>query len=154
MHYRDSGIDEPPEGSADLPYEVVESGADESTDVVGPCSRSCDEPRDDRRGRITRRQGCRGELHLDAFDPAAGVLGERTAKSATPSISRCSPSVLENGTGEVVAGSLSKTARPLRTPSGCASYQTHPMVLIGRGYNMQIYICPTSFDHPHLENMQ
>ncbi|MEV2226895.1 hypothetical protein AB0E01_44760 [Nocardia vinacea] len=22
------------------------------------------------------------------------------------------------------------------------------------GYNMQIYICPTSFDHPHLENMQ
>ena len=36
-------------------------------------SRSCDEPRDDRRG---RRQGCRGELRLDALDPALAALGE------------------------------------------------------------------------------
>ncbi len=28
------------------------------------------------------------------------------------------------------------------------------MVNIGRGYNMQIYICPTSADHPHIEYMQ
>ncbi|MFB7929167.1 hypothetical protein ACFC4C_08650 [Streptomyces sp. NPDC056039] len=25
---------------------------------------------------------------------------------------------------------------------------------IGRGYNMQLYICETSYDHPHLQNMQ
>jgi hypothetical protein len=28
------------------------------------------------------------------------------------------------------------------------------MVTIGRGYNMQIHICPASCDHPHLEVMQ
>ncbi|MFI6848861.1 hypothetical protein OG535_22995 [Kitasatospora sp. NBC_00085] len=28
------------------------------------------------------------------------------------------------------------------------------MVQIGRGYNLQLYFCPTSFDHPHLEVMQ
>ncbi|MEV7027305.1 hypothetical protein [Kitasatospora sp. NPDC093558] len=27
-------------------------------------------------------------------------------------------------------------------------------VQIGRGYNLQLYICPKSFDHPHLEVMQ
>jgi hypothetical protein len=29
-----------------------------------------------------------------------------------------------------------------------------PMIVIGRSYDLQIYICPTSFDHPHLELMQ
>ncbi|WP_041819526.1 hypothetical protein [Streptomyces davaonensis] len=28
------------------------------------------------------------------------------------------------------------------------------MVNIGRGYTMQIYVCPDSFDHPHLQVMQ
>ncbi|MFI6955528.1 hypothetical protein ACIBJI_18855 [Nocardia sp. NPDC050408] len=39
-------------------------------------------------------------------------------------------------------------------PIGLRKPSDPPMVTIGRGYNMQIYICPTSFDHPHLENMQ
>lgn len=39
-------------------------------------------------------------------------------------------------------------------PTGVRSRANPPMVTIGRGYNMQIYICPTSFDHPHLEVMQ
>lgn len=29
-----------------------------------------------------------------------------------------------------------------------------PMIQIGRGCTPQIFICPTSFDHPHLENTQ
>ncbi|MEV8096094.1 hypothetical protein [Kitasatospora sp. NPDC085879] len=39
-------------------------------------------------------------------------------------------------------------------PIGLRKPSDPPMVLIGRGYTMQIYVCPTSFDHPHLENMQ
>ncbi|MEU6785585.1 hypothetical protein ABZ912_40890 [Nonomuraea angiospora] len=39
-------------------------------------------------------------------------------------------------------------------PVGLREPSDPPMVSIGRGYNMQIYICPVSFDHPHLENMQ
>ena len=39
-------------------------------------------------------------------------------------------------------------------PVGIRRPWNPPMIEIGRGYNMQIYICPTSFDHPHLENMQ
>ncbi|MEW9534652.1 hypothetical protein AB0B72_39540, partial [Microbispora sp. NPDC049125] len=39
-------------------------------------------------------------------------------------------------------------------PAGLRRPSDPPMVSIGRGYNMQIYICPESFDHPHLENMQ
>ncbi|MFI5718180.1 hypothetical protein [Nocardia sp. NPDC051750] len=39
-------------------------------------------------------------------------------------------------------------------PFGLREPWNPPMVQIGRGYNMQIYICPTSFDHPHLEIMQ
>ncbi|MFJ7969662.1 hypothetical protein [Streptomyces sp. NPDC096324] len=45
---------------------------------------------------------------------------------------------------------LEKPSGPigLRTPADA------PMVKIGRGHRMQIYVCPTSFDHPHLEVMQ
>lgn len=25
---------------------------------------------------------------------------------------------------------------------------------IGRGYTMQIYVCMSSYDHPHVQNMQ
>ncbi|MFD0070680.1 hypothetical protein ACFVJ9_58900, partial [Streptomyces sp. NPDC127574] len=25
---------------------------------------------------------------------------------------------------------------------------------IGRGYNLQLYVCTTSYDHPHVQNMQ
>ncbi|GLX00769.1 hypothetical protein [Microtetraspora sp. NBRC 16547] len=39
-------------------------------------------------------------------------------------------------------------------PVGIRNPSDPPMVQIGRGYNMQIYTCPTSFDHPHLEIMQ
>ncbi|MFF4652474.1 hypothetical protein [Streptomyces sp. NPDC001380] len=39
-------------------------------------------------------------------------------------------------------------------PVGIRHPSNPPMVQIGRGYTLQIYICPTSFDHPHLENMQ
>ncbi|WP_089104876.1 hypothetical protein [Streptomyces hyaluromycini] len=39
-------------------------------------------------------------------------------------------------------------------PVGLRKPSDPPMVQIGRGYNMQIYVCPASFDHPHLENMQ
>ena len=39
-------------------------------------------------------------------------------------------------------------------PVGLRRPSDPPMVQIGRGYNMQIYICPASFDHPHLEVMQ
>ncbi|MFC6598135.1 hypothetical protein [Kitasatospora paranensis] len=39
-------------------------------------------------------------------------------------------------------------------PTGLRRPSDPPMVQIGRGYNMQIYVCPTSFDHPHLEVMQ
>ncbi|MFF0205185.1 hypothetical protein [Streptomyces sp. NPDC005017] len=45
----------------------------------------------------------------------------------------------------------------LEKPSGPVGLRTPhdaPMVKIGSGYRMQIYICPTSFDHPHLEVMQ
>ncbi|GAA1015960.1 hypothetical protein Aple_011110 [Acrocarpospora pleiomorpha] len=43
---------------------------------------------------------------------------------------------------------------PPAGPVGLREPSDPPMVSIGRGYNMQIYICPVSFDHPHLENMQ
>ncbi|MGY0458712.1 hypothetical protein ACW14Y_00450 [Kitasatospora sp. cg17-2] len=39
-------------------------------------------------------------------------------------------------------------------PTGLRSRANPPTVTIGRGYNLQIYVCPTSFDHPHLEVMQ
>ncbi|MFF4777714.1 hypothetical protein ACFY05_33285 [Microtetraspora fusca] len=39
-------------------------------------------------------------------------------------------------------------------PVGIRDPSNPPMVQIGRGYNMQIYTCPASFDHPHLEIMQ
>ncbi|MEV4559771.1 hypothetical protein AB0K51_22625 [Kitasatospora sp. NPDC049285] len=39
-------------------------------------------------------------------------------------------------------------------PTGLRTPSDPPMVQIGRSYSMQIYVCPTSFDHPHLENMQ
>lgn len=39
-------------------------------------------------------------------------------------------------------------------PTGLRGPADAPMVKIGRGYSMQIYVCPTSFDHPHLEVMQ
>ncbi|MFJ4989263.1 hypothetical protein ACIP9H_36385 [Streptomyces sp. NPDC088732] len=39
-------------------------------------------------------------------------------------------------------------------PAGLRRPSDPPMVQIGRGYNLQIYSCPTSFDHPHFENMQ
>ncbi|WP_342795309.1 hypothetical protein [Kitasatospora viridis] len=39
-------------------------------------------------------------------------------------------------------------------PVGLRRPSDPPMVQIGRGYDMQIYVCPTSFDHPHFENMQ
>ena len=48
---------------------------------------------------------------------------------------------------------LEDRARPAG-PTGLREPSNPPMVQIGRSYNMQIYICPTSFDHPHLENMQ
>lgn len=41
-------------------------------------------------------------------------------------------------------------ANPVRYPRPA----NPPMVVIGRGYTMQIYICPTSADHPHAEYMQ
>lgn len=40
------------------------------------------------------------------------------------------------------------------TRVGLRSPSNPPMVEIGRGYAMQIYTCPTAFDHPHLEVMQ
>jgi hypothetical protein len=39
-------------------------------------------------------------------------------------------------------------------PTGLRSPANTPMVKIGRGYSMQVHVCPTSFDHPHLEVIQ
>ncbi|MDA3649615.1 hypothetical protein LZ318_08190 [Saccharopolyspora indica] len=43
---------------------------------------------------------------------------------------------------------------PHAGPMGLREPSNPPMVLIGRGYSMQIYRCPESSDHPVLENMQ
>ncbi|KAB1988881.1 hypothetical protein [Streptomyces triticiradicis] len=60
--------------------------------------------------------------------------------------------------GESNGGSGSWTPlKDLEEPSGPTGLRTPadaPMVKIGRGCSMQIYVCPTSFDHPHLEVMQ
>ncbi|MFC8721419.1 hypothetical protein, partial [Kitasatospora sp. NPDC057198] len=39
-------------------------------------------------------------------------------------------------------------------PAGAGSPDNPPMVSIGRGYTLQVYVCPASFDHPHLDVMQ
>ncbi|MEV6192805.1 hypothetical protein AB0M19_10385 [Streptomyces sp. NPDC051920] len=39
-------------------------------------------------------------------------------------------------------------------PIGLSTPANAPLVKVGRGYSMQIYVCPTSFDHPHLEVIQ
>ncbi|MFE1290186.1 hypothetical protein [Streptomyces sp. NPDC058751] len=47
--------------------------------------------------------------------------------------------------------------KDLEEPSGPTGLRTPadaPMAKIGRGYDMQIYVCPTSFGHPHLEVTQ
>ncbi|MFC9997372.1 hypothetical protein [Nocardia sp. NPDC127526] len=48
---------------------------------------------------------------------------------------------------------LEDRRHPLDTV-GLHEASNQPRVIIGRGYHMQIYVCPTSFDHPHFENMQ
>ncbi|MFF2353355.1 hypothetical protein ACFVVL_26630 [Kitasatospora sp. NPDC058115] len=65
--------------------------------------------------------------------------------------------LLTVSSGEWNGGSGSWIPLEDRVPSeriGLRMPSDPPMVQIGRGYNMQIYICPTSFDHPHLEVMQ
>ncbi|MEU6720175.1 hypothetical protein ABZ897_52705 [Nonomuraea sp. NPDC046802] len=69
----------------------------------------------------------------------------------------CRP-LLTIGSGEWDGGSGSwiplEDRVPPAGPIGLREPSNPPMVSVGRGYNMQIYICPESFDHPHLENMQ
>ncbi|MEU1982315.1 hypothetical protein [Nocardia sp. NPDC019395] len=66
--------------------------------------------------------------------------------------------LLTISTGEWDEGSRSwiplEDREPTADPIGLREPWNPPMVQIGRGYNMQIYTCPTSFDHPHLEVMQ
>ncbi|MFI8423686.1 hypothetical protein [Streptomyces sp. NPDC085479] len=65
--------------------------------------------------------------------------------------------LLTVSSGEWDGGSGSWIPLEDRVPperTGLRSPFDPPMVQIGRGYNMQIYICPTSFEHPHLEVMQ
>ncbi|MGX4732718.1 hypothetical protein [Kitasatospora griseola] len=44
--------------------------------------------------------------------------------------------------------------RPPPGPAGHRRPSDPPMVQIGRGYTLQLYVCPTSFDHPHHAAMQ
>ena len=39
-------------------------------------------------------------------------------------------------------------------PVGLRRPDNAPMVVIGRGDNLQIYSCPESFEHPHCANVQ
>ncbi|MEV7278937.1 hypothetical protein [Streptomyces sp. NPDC093111] len=65
--------------------------------------------------------------------------------------------LLTVSSGEWDGGSRSWIPLEDRVPperTGLRRPSDPPMVEIGRGYNLQIHICPASFDHPHLEVMQ
>ncbi|MFD7642685.1 hypothetical protein ACFV4P_18715 [Kitasatospora sp. NPDC059795] len=69
------------------------------------------------------------------------------------------PSVMRCATCECVMSPLLTIGSGALDGSGWDPVQDRGLaedigILIGRSYHMQLYYCPASFDHPHLENMQ
>ncbi|MGW4381503.1 hypothetical protein [Kitasatospora sp. NPDC004531] len=110
--------------------------------------------------------GPEGDAHYQyehAVAPGWKVGGWAPWSFCDPSPMRCESCdaecrpLLTVGSGEWDGGSgswIPLEDRDAPPAAGLRQPSNPPMVQIGRGDSMQIYLCPASFDHPHLENLQ